>query len=217
VDPSPGDKRVRTVRCTAAGRAERAVLDRRSDELAESLLAPLGGTQRERLVEAMEVVERLLTAGLVDIAIEDPTSDAARFCIESYFAEIDRRFDTGFDPVQALPLDAADLTEPAGLLLVAWLRDEPIGCGGMKLHGAEPAYLKRMWVAPAARGLGVGRRMLGELEEHARARGARSVQLETNGTLHEAIGLYRSAGYLEVDPFNDERYAHHWFEKQLRS
>jgi DNA-binding MarR family transcriptional regulator/GNAT superfamily N-acetyltransferase len=217
VEPSRDDRRVRTVRCTPAGRAERAVLDRRSDELAESLLAPLGETQRERLVQAMEAVERLLTAGLVDIAIEDPTSEAARFCIESYFAEIDRRFDTGFDPAQALPLDAADLTEPAGLLLVARLRGEPVGCGALKLDGAEPAYLKRMWVAPAARGLGVGKRLLGELEEHARLRGARSVQLETNGALHEAIALYRSTGYLEVEPFNDERYAHHWFEKQLRA
>jgi DNA-binding MarR family transcriptional regulator/GNAT superfamily N-acetyltransferase len=217
VEPSPDDKRVRTVRSTAAGRAERAVLDRRSDELAASLLAPLGETQRERLVQAMGVVERLLTAGLVDIAIEDPTSEAARFCIESYFAEIDRRFDTGFDPARALPLDASDLTEPAGLLLVARLRGEPIGCGAMKLHDAEPAYIKRMWVAPAARGLGVGRRLLGELEEHARVRGARSVHLETNGSLHEAIALYRSTGYLEVEPFNDERYAHHWFEKQLHA
>jgi ribosomal protein S18 acetylase RimI-like enzyme len=85
----------------------------------------------------------------------------------------------------------------------------------MKLHAAEPAYIKRMWVAPSARGLGVGRRILGELEEHARARGALSVHLETNGALHEAISLYRATGYVEVDAFNDEPYAHHWFEKQL--
>jgi DNA-binding MarR family transcriptional regulator/GNAT superfamily N-acetyltransferase len=209
------DKRVRTARLTAAGRAERALLDRRSDELARSLLAPLSADHRERLVEAMGVVERLLTAGLVEVAIEPPTTAAARFCLESYFAELDARFDTGFDPARSIPADAADLTEPAGLLLVARLHGEPIGCGALKLHGDVPFYIKRMWVAPSARGLGVGRRILRELEDHARRRGAVVVHLETNKALHEAASLYRSAGYVEVEPFNDEPYAHHWFEKRL--
>ena len=72
-----------------------------------------------------------------------------------------------------------------------------------------------MWVAPSARGLGVGRRILTELEEHARRRGVARVRLETNRTLKEAGALYRSAGYDEVEAFNDEPYAHHWFEKRL--
>jgi ribosomal protein S18 acetylase RimI-like enzyme len=72
-----------------------------------------------------------------------------------------------------------------------------------------------MWVAPAARGLGLGRRLLTELETHATAGRARVVRLETNRTLTEAIGLYGSAGYHEVSAFNDEPYAHHWFEKTL--
>jgi ribosomal protein S18 acetylase RimI-like enzyme len=72
-----------------------------------------------------------------------------------------------------------------------------------------------MWVAPAARGLGLGRRLLRELEDEARRRGATAIRLETNRTLGEAIALYRSAGYVEIDPFNDEPYAHHWFEKPL--
>src|SRR3954447_6538023 len=80
VETGPADRRVRTVRLTAAGRAERAVLDRESDALAASLLAPLGAAQRERLVDAMATVERLLTAGLVEVAVADPRSAAARFC-----------------------------------------------------------------------------------------------------------------------------------------
>ena len=72
-----------------------------------------------------------------------------------------------------------------------------------------------MWVAPDARGLGLGRRLLLELERHARAAGAKVVRLETNQTLEEAIHLYRSSGYREVAAFNDEPYAHHWFEKRL--
>jgi DNA-binding MarR family transcriptional regulator/GNAT superfamily N-acetyltransferase len=209
------DKRVRTARLTAAGRAERDLLDRRSDELARSLLAPLSADHRERLVEAMGVVERLLTAGLVEVAIEDPTTPAARFCLESYFAELNTRFDTGFDPALSISATPEDLAEPAGLLLVARLHGEPIGCGALKLQGDVPFYIKRMWVAPSARGLGVGRRLLAELEDLARRRGADVVHLETNKTLREAATLYRSAGYVEVEPFNDEPYAHHWFEKRL--
>jgi DNA-binding MarR family transcriptional regulator/GNAT superfamily N-acetyltransferase len=216
VAPDASDKRVRTVSLTRAGRAERELLDRRSDELASSFLAPLSDGHRARLVEAMGVVERLLTAGLVQVSIEDPTGPAARSCLESYFAELDTRFDAGFDPSQSISADADELTEPAGLLLVASLRDEPVGCGALKLHGTRPAEIKRMWVAPAARGLGVGRRLLAELEGHGRERGVRVVRLETNKTLVEASSLYRSAGYAEVDAFNDEPYAHHWFEKRLR-
>jgi DNA-binding MarR family transcriptional regulator/GNAT superfamily N-acetyltransferase len=215
LEPGERDKRVRTARLTAAGRAERELLDRRSDELATSLLAGLNDAQRTRLVEAMGVVERLLTAGLVAVDVEDPASTAARACIESYFAELDSRFDAGFDPGRSISADVEELTEPAGLLLVARLRGEPIGCGALKLHGRKPAEIKRMWVAPTARGLGVGRRILSELEEHARRRGVRLVRLETNETLREAGGLYRSAGYAEVEAFNDEPYAHHWFEKRL--
>ena len=215
IEPGAADKRVRTVRLTPAGRDERELLDRRSDELAASLLDALSDAQRDRLVEAMGVVERLLTAGLVEVDVEDPTSTAAQFCIQSYFAELDGRFDAGFDPARSISADAGELTEPAGLLLVARLRGEPIGCGALKLHGREPAEVKRMWVAPTTRGLGVGGRILRELEEHARRRGVGLLRLETNRALREATGLYRSAGYAEVEAFNDEPYAHHWFEKRL--
>ena len=198
-----------------AGRAERELLDRRSDELAWSLLESLDTEQRARLVEAMGVVDRLLTAGLVEIVIDTPTSAAARYCFGSYLAELDARFDAGFDPDRSISAEADELTEPRGLLLIARLREEPIGCGALKLHGRGPAEIKRMWIAPAARGLGVGRRLLDELERHARRHGATVARLETNRALTEAIGLYRSAGYREVAPFNDEPYAHHWFEKSL--
>lgn len=100
-------------------------------------------------------------------------------------------------------------------MLVATLRTEPIGCGALKFHDGAPTELKRMWVASSARGLGVGRRLLSELEREAARRASRIVRLETNQSLTEAIALYRSSGYVEVAPFNDEPYAHHWFEKRL--
>jgi DNA-binding MarR family transcriptional regulator/GNAT superfamily N-acetyltransferase len=213
VVPDRSDRRVRTVHLTKAGGAELKLLERLSDDLAWSLLEPLTHDQRSRLVDAMGTVERLLTAGMVQLKLEDPTSEDAKFCIRSYFAELDSRFESGFDPQQSISADTAELTEPAGLLLIARLRDEPVGCGALKMHGREPAEIKRMWIAARVRGLGLGRRILEELERQARRRGIRTLRLETNRSLNEAIGLYKSAGYREVEPFSDEPYAHHWFAK----
>ncbi|HEY7881735.1 MAG TPA: MarR family winged helix-turn-helix transcriptional regulator [Streptosporangiaceae bacterium] len=215
VVPAAGDHRVRTAVLTDAGRAERAELDRLSDDLAAALLAPLNDRQRDQLAAAMGTVERLLTAGLVTFAVTDPASPEARVCMAAYFAELGERFDGGFDPGASLPATDADLAEPSGLLLLARLHGEPAGCGALKFHGTEPAELKRMWVANRARGLGLGRRLLAELENQARRHGVTVVRLETNQALTEAITLYRSAGYAEVSAFSDEQYAHHWFEKQL--
>jgi DNA-binding MarR family transcriptional regulator len=217
VGPDESDKRVRVARLTRLGLAERKVLDRRSDELAESLLAPLGAPQRDRLVAAMADIERLLTAAMVEISPTDPSHPHARYCLHEYFSELNRRFDSGFDPARSIPAQDEEMRLPAGLFLVATLRGDPIGSGALKFHGRGPAELKRMWVAESARGLGVGRRLLTELERQGARRGVRTIRLETNKTLVEAISLYRSTGYVEVAPFNDEPYAHHWFEKSIRS
>jgi ribosomal protein S18 acetylase RimI-like enzyme len=215
VEADGTDARVRTARLTAAGLAEREELDRRSDDLAAAILRPLNDGQRDRLVKAMGEVERLLVASMVEVAVRDPRHPAAQHCLSSYYTELTDRFDSGFDPDRGIPANADDLTLPAGLLLVATLHDDPVGCGALKLHPGEPAHLKRMWVAPEVRGLGLGRRLLAELEAQAAAHGAEVVRLETNRALTEAIGLYRAAGYREVPAFNDELYAHHWFEKRL--
>ena len=215
VGRSRADGRVRTARLTARGLAERAELDRRSDEEATSILQPLSAAQRTRLVAAMAEVERLLVASTVQVAVSDPRHPDARACFQAYFSELSRRFDDGFDPAHSISADDGELTPPAGLLLVATLHGEPAGCGALKFHGDAPAEIKRMWVAPAARGLGLGRRLLTDLEAQAAAHGIRTLRLETNRALNEAIGLYRAAGYREVAAFNDEPYAHHWFEKAL--
>lgn len=211
------DRSVRRVYLTDAGLAERAELDRRSDELALRILEPLSERQRATLVAAMTEVGRLVQASMLRIAIEDPATPDARWCFDRYFAELNERFETGFDPALSIPADAQELTRPAGILLIARLGDRPVGCGALKLHGDAPVELKRMWIAPDARGLGLGRRLLGELERFAREGGAAIIRLETNQALREAISLYRRSGYVEVDAFNDEPYAHHWFEKHLGS
>jgi DNA-binding MarR family transcriptional regulator/GNAT superfamily N-acetyltransferase len=215
VAPSAADGRVRTAQLTAAGQAERAALDERSDALARSFLEPLSAAQRERLLGAMHDVERLLTAALVDLAPVDGAHPDARWCLRSYFAELDRRGENGFDPANAISAEPHELRPPAGVLLLASLRGEPLGCGAVKLHGVEPAEIKRMWIAPAARGLGLGRRLLGALEQWAIERGARVLHMETNRVLHEAISLYRSAGYAEVPAFNAEPFADVWLEKRV--
>jgi GNAT superfamily N-acetyltransferase len=144
-----------------------------------------------------------------------PRRPDARRCLGAYFGELAHRFEDGFDPALSISADDEELTPPAGLFLIATLHAEPVGCGALKFHPGAPAEIKRMWVSPAARGLGIGRRLLAELEDRARAGGVRTVRLETNRTLREAVGLYRAAGYREVAAFNDEPYAHHWFEKTL--
>ena len=215
VEPQPQDRRVRTVRLTAAGRAERALLDSRSDELAASLLEPLNAAQRSRLVAAMAEVDRLLTAATVTLDAVDPDHPDSGQCLRSYFTELQERFETGFDPARSLLPDAGELRPPRGLFLVARLHGEPVGCAGLKLPPGAPAEVKRMWVAPHARRLGLGRRFLAELEARAALHGSDVLRLDTNKALSAAVGLYHSYGFQEVTAFNDEPYAHHWFEKRI--
>ena len=107
------------MRLTKAGSAERAELDRRSDAVAAGFLEPLSDGQRARLPSAMAEVERLLNASLVEVVIEEPTTPDARWC---------------FDPSISISADAAELTAPAGLLLLARIRGQAVGCGALKLH-----------------------------------------------------------------------------------
>ena len=216
VDAGERDRRVRDARLTPAGLAELAELDRRSDALAESLLTPLTPEQRERLVGAMRDVERLLTAAMVEIRPVDPEHPDARQCLRSYFAELERRSGAPFDPLIGSTAEPHELRPPAGEMVVAYLRAEPVACGALKHFPGAVTDIKRMWVAHAARGLGLGRRLLADLEARAARAGARTARLETNRTLVEAIALYRSVGYREVPAFNDEPFADHWFEKRLR-
>ena len=210
-----GDRRVRRVILTPEGLAERATYDRLSDDLSRSILAPLEPGQRARLVHAMAEVERLLRAGGVEVRLEAPESAAARWCLEQYFAELNERFEVGFDPARSIAAHAEEVTPPAGCFCVAWLDGAPAGCGALKRGAGGTGEIKRMWTAPSARGLGIARRVLRTLEGKARELGLDRLHLETNQALTEARSLYRSEGYQEVPPFNAEPYAHHWFEKRL--
>jgi DNA-binding MarR family transcriptional regulator/GNAT superfamily N-acetyltransferase len=216
VEASDADRRVRTARLTPTGLAEREELDKRSDDAASAVLDPLSPRQRERLVTAMAEVERLLSASLIHVTIAEPADPAAHAAWARYYAELGRRFPEGYDPGAAVQVADDDLRPPRGLSLVATLHGAPVGCAILKFHdGGSWAHVKRMWVADDVRGLGLGRRLLTALEDEARRRGATTVRLETHRVLTEAIGLYRSAGYREVERFNDEIYGDHFFERDL--
>jgi DNA-binding MarR family transcriptional regulator/GNAT superfamily N-acetyltransferase len=215
VSSSPRDRRIRVASLTPSGRRERATLDRRSDELAQSLLAPLTSQQRDRLAAAMHDVERLLIAGSVEIKPVDPEHEDAQYCLAEYVDELNRRSTRGFDPSVGATALPHEVRPPAGEFFVAYLHGEPIGCGAVKHHADAPAEIKRMWIAPGARGLGVGRRFLHKLEACALAGGARVGHIETSAVLTEALALYRSTGWVEVAAFNDEPFADRWLEKSL--
>jgi GNAT superfamily N-acetyltransferase len=151
----------------------------------------------------------------VVLSMVSPESPDAAWCRDRYFAEINALFDHGYDPDAALPASAPDLSPPHGYFIVARVDGRPVGCGGVKLPPGEPAFLKRMWVAPEARGLGIGALILGELERLARDSGASAVTLDTNSKLTAAASLYVSRGYREVPDFNGEPHADRWYRKDF--
>lgn len=214
VDEDPDDRRVRRAQLTARGRAERAEYERLSDQHAVGILSALDDKQQQTLVDAMATVDRLLTASMVEFAVVDPAEPAAREATRRYFAELSERFENGFDESAAISATDDEVRLPRGLTLLAKLHGEPAALGLLKFHG-DWAHLKRMWLSPGLRGLGLGRRLLRTLEQHASDHGIRIVRLETNRALTEAIALYHQAGYREVAAFNDEPHGDHWFEKEL--
>ncbi|HYI17414.1 MAG TPA: helix-turn-helix domain-containing GNAT family N-acetyltransferase [Solirubrobacteraceae bacterium] len=208
VAPDPADRRRRIATLTAAGHAERAELDARSDAVARAMVGTLVPAQQERLVAAMREVERLLAAAEVALRPVDPDHPDAQRCIAAYFAELDARSGGGFDPATSRP------ARP-DLLLLAYRGEEAVACGGVTHHDGW-SEVKRVWVADAARGLGLARRLMSALEEDAIRNGNAVVRLDTNRHLVEARALYLSLGYREIRAFNDEVFADHWFEKRLR-
>jgi GNAT superfamily N-acetyltransferase len=174
----------------------------------------LNASEQIRLLAAMSEVERLIGAASVEVSAEKLDSDDARLCLNAYFLELARRFEGGFDGTEN-HARVDDMAPPTGLFVIARLDGDAVGCGGFKRVDKATGEIKRVWTAPTARGMGVARRILRTLEAAAREKGLNTLRLDTNRALTEAHALYRGEGYEEVARFNDNPYAHHWFEKRL--
>ena len=215
VTPDPADRRRRTVALTAEGRKVRRELDRRSEERAATLIAPLTDRQRNRLAEALATADLLVRTATVRLRVVRPDDPAAVEAVGRYVAELDTRFPRGFDPGDATTTGTAAMSSPSGTFVVATSDGEPVACGGVQQIAPYVGEIKRMWVHPGWRGAGLGSRMLTHLEKRACELGHRQVNLDTNGTLVEAIAMYQRAGYRSIERYNDNPYAEAFFSKDL--
>lgn len=213
-EPDPADRRRRIAHPTARGKREIAAYDRLSDARADALISRQS-RGADALLAAMDLVATALTRHRITVDRTDPETPEARYCLNEYYAELARRFEAGFDVTTSLDPEAPSLRPPLGSFLVALSDGLPLGCVALKGNSGEVGEIKRLWIAPAARGLGLARRLMDRAETEARALGHTTLRLDTNRTLTEAIALYRRLGWHEIPAFNAEPYAHHWFEKRL--
>jgi GNAT superfamily N-acetyltransferase len=132
----------------------------------------------------------------------------------AYFDDIAARY-PGWDPGLIPSADPAEVAPPVGAWVVAYLGGRPVGCGGVKRLDDETGEIKRLYLHPSARGLGLGRRLLEQLEHHGRALGYVALRLDTGDLQPEALGLFRAAGYEEIADYNGNRFARYWMEKRL--
>ena len=160
---------------------------------------------------------RCAVDGDVTFRVVDAASDQAQWAMTQYFNELEARFPDGFDSSTAFDEAAAGLNPPNGAFVIVTHVDELVGCGAIQFLDSASAEIKRMWVDPQRRGLGLGKRLLAHLEHEIRASGRSTVVLDTNQSLTEAIAMYRSCGYEPIDRYNDNPYAQLWFGKRLRS
>jgi len=207
------DARRRVASLTRAGKREYAAYEAMSNTQAESFLAR--NSQREALLAAMDLIASALTRDRIALTEMDPRSDEARYCLGEYYAELGRRFKQGFDVSLSRDPDAKDMRRPRGSFIVAMSDTLPIGCVGLKGTDHGYAEIKRLWVAPSARGLGLGKRLMDAAEDAARTLGIALLRLDTNSALPEAGKLYRTTGWREIPRFNDDPYPDLFFEKGL--
>lgn len=207
------DARRRVAKLTRGGRREFAAYEALSNAQAEGFLTQ--HSQAEALLAAMDLIASALTRERVALDEMDPRCEQARYCLGEYYAELGRRFEHGFDVSLSRDPDAQDMRRPRGSFIVAMSDTLPIGCVGLKGTDHGYAEIKRLWVAPAARGLRLGRRLMDAAESSARELGIALLRLDTNSALPEAAQLYRSTGWREIPRFNDDPYPDLFFEKHL--
>jgi GNAT superfamily N-acetyltransferase len=132
----------------------------------------------------------------------DPDAPESLGCLRAYYDLLLAHI-AGLSPdMLTLPLpDAAKYRPPVGAFLLAWADQTPIGCVSLRPLDGQCAEVKRLWVAPAARGLGLARRLMQAIEDRARAMGFTSLKLDSNSALTPAIALYRSSGWVDCPAY----------------
>lgn len=210
---NPQDARRRIATLTENGRSEFHAYEEMSDAQAETFLAR--HSRPEELLRAMDIVASSLRRDRVVFEEKDPRHEDARYCLGEYYAELALRFEKGFDVSLSRDPDAGDMKRPRGAFMVAISDGLPIGCVGLKGSGGEVAEIKRLWVAPSARGLGLAKRLMTAAESIARELSIKVLRLDTNSALSEAEQLYRRTGWDEIERFNDDPYPDLFFEKRL--
>jgi DNA-binding MarR family transcriptional regulator/ribosomal protein S18 acetylase RimI-like enzyme len=208
------DSRVHRVELTSRGEAELEDLNTRAVSVARELLEPLDQPKRTELLEAMALIKRHLRLATIEVGVIDPELPAARRSLISYAAELAERFPEGY-ALEDL-LRAADARKPHGLFVAAREEGRVVGCGVLRTPPAGHAEIRHLWVDPEARGIGLGRRMVVELERLALSENYAAIRLDTHRVLLEAIGLYRNLGYRQIAAYDDNPHAHLWFEKPLQ-
>ena len=146
----------------------------------------------------------------VPAPVDDPV--AARL-LDDYFASRAEGF-VGGEYRRVAP-DPEAFVPPRGVFLVVYDDESAVGCGGVRMLSPDRGEIKHLWLDPSTRGRGWGRTLLIELEARAVGLGARVVVLDTNATLAAAQALYRTSGYDEIEPYNDNPNATHWFGKDV--
>lgn len=114
----------------------------------------------------------------------------------------------------------ATFEPPAGVFLVVQVEGDAVGCGGVRRiepgpDGAVRYEVKHLWLQERTRGRGLGKALLLELERRAAELGAEEMVLDTNASLAAAAGLYAGAGYVGIEPYNDNPNATNWYAKRL--
>ena len=149
-----------------------------------------------------------------------PADDDAHELLAEYFAMRAQTFPEHLGEYRTVFPDPAKFAPPAGIFFVVDDDLGPVGCGGVRMLDpadalARRAEIKHLYLRDRARGKGWGRELLSELEAHAVGLGAREIVLDTNASLEAAQGLYRSSGYADIEPYNDNPNATNWFAKRL--
>jgi GNAT superfamily N-acetyltransferase len=146
---------------------------------------------------------------------EEPfTAPVSATLVADYVSEIKAMYPE-WTPDVPPRMTGRDVEPPGGRWLVAYRDGHPVGCAGLKRIDDQTAEIKRIYVAPDARGIGVARALLTRLEHAARELGYQLVRLDTGAKQEASVKLFTSSGYEPIGDYNGNPVAAHWFEKRL--